>query len=119
MLIAQDGRGQPEGWREELHKEYQGQSIKRFFQCWGTHNGYKRNVAIYRKMGYHEQDAWAKAPAGIMAAHEQLALLTLLEELAKSLPADSQHANSIGVVTTLLLGPRIVAALTAGHTAKQ
>jgi len=61
----------------------------------------------------------ANAPASITVAHKQLALLMLLEELAKSLPADSQHANSIGVVTTLLLGPRVVAALTAAQTAKQ
>jgi hypothetical protein len=52
------------------------------------------------------------APAGISTAQKQLALIILLEKLTELLPPDAQSQNSVAVVATLLLGPRLLAGVT-------
>jgi hypothetical protein len=53
----------------------------------------------------------SNAPTGISTAQKQLALIILLEKLTENLPPDSQAPNSVAVVATLLLGPRLLAAV--------
>jgi hypothetical protein len=43
---------------------------------------------------------------------KQLALLVVLEELMKGLPADYQPANTLAMLGTLLFGTRTMAAIT-------
>jgi hypothetical protein len=49
-------------------------------------------------------------PAGISIAQKQLALIVMLEELMKTIPAEFQAANNIAVVTTILMGSRVLSA---------
>jgi hypothetical protein len=53
------------------------------------------------------------APAGITAHQKQLALIIAIEELTKSFPPDHQAQNSVAVVATLLLGARMLTAVSA------
>ena len=48
------------------------------------------------------------APAGITQPQKQLALIILLEELGKALPAEFQADNTLAVVGTFLIGARIL-----------
>jgi hypothetical protein len=43
----------------------------------------------------------------------------LLEELAKTLPVDHQTHNSVAVIATLLLGPRLLSAVSGNYVADQ
>jgi|SRR5882724_5940056 len=53
------------------------------------------------------------APTGMTIAHKQLALIMVLEELIKAHPVDHQTQNSLAVITTILLGSRLLTAMSA------
>lgn len=51
------------------------------------------------------------APTGMTVHQKQLALITVLEELTKTLPPSFQVDNVLAVMATLILGPRLVTAV--------
>jgi hypothetical protein len=69
------------------------------------------NPEAQREMQLSLSRVLTNAPAGISTAQKQLALIILLEKLTETLPPDHQAANSVAVISTLLLGPRMLAAI--------
>jgi hypothetical protein len=51
------------------------------------------------------------APAGITLHQKQLALIMVLDQLSRLLPLDNQVPNSFAVMATIVLGPRLVTAV--------
>ena len=59
------------------------------------------------------------APDGLTVAQKQLALIVVLEELAKTYPIEHQAQNTLAVTTTILMGTRALITVTGGHYADQ
>jgi len=74
------------------------------------------NPEAQRELQLALSRALNNAPDGISTAQKQLALIILLEKLTELLPPDSQAQNSVAVVATLLLGPRLLAAVSMSHS---
>jgi hypothetical protein len=51
------------------------------------------------------------APTGNMVAHKQLVLVIVLKELIKADPPDAEMQNSLAVISTILLGSRLLTAV--------
>jgi hypothetical protein len=54
------------------------------------------------------------APAGITVYQKQLALICAIEELAKAFPHDCHAQNVLAVIATMILGPRLLLAVSMG-----
>jgi hypothetical protein len=77
------------------------------------------NPEAQRELQLTISHALNNAPAGLTIAQKQLALIVMLEELAKSYPADYQAQNSLAVTSTILLGSRLLTAVSMGYSADQ
>jgi hypothetical protein len=51
------------------------------------------------------------APTGITVHQKQLALVVVLEELTNTIPAAYPVNNSLALIATMLLGPRLLSAV--------
>jgi hypothetical protein len=69
------------------------------------------NPEAPREMQLEIMRAFNNAPAGITAHQKQLALICAIEELTKAFPHDCQAQNVLSVVATLILGARMLVAV--------
>jgi hypothetical protein len=59
----------------------------------------------------------ANHPTGLSLPQKQLALICVLEELVNGMPGDYQNSNILAVISTLLLGSRLLTAISGAAPA--